>query len=202
MFWGSGKEAALILQAGREATATVLGIGENSGGGTLTINNQPVLNLVMSIKLGNLQPFEVSMDVLIPRAQVPQFQPGAVFPVKVHPEDQNKVVLDRTRLETMRKPSVGGKGWSQMDHELTEKSGIDAMVDIVSIEDTGKSEDFKPVVRMIYDVHKSGEMVYRLEKEVPMPSEMISKMQAVVGKSFKGKIHPYDKEKVSIDIEF
>jgi hypothetical protein len=202
MFWGRGKAASAILLSGKEAMATVVGLGEHSGGGTLTINDQPVLNLVMSIKQGSLQPYEVKMDILIPRSQVPQFQPGAIFPVKVDMEDPNKVVLDMKRLGDIKKPRIGGKGWSAMDRELTEKSGKEAMVDIVSIEDTGKSEDFKPVIKMTYDVHKIGETVYRLEKELAVQSEMIEKMRTVVGKSFKAKVHPYDKEKVSIDIVF
>ncbi len=73
VFWGRGKVAQQILLTGKDAVATVLSIGESSMGGTITINEQPVLNLVMSIKQANISPYEVSMDILIPRASVSQF---------------------------------------------------------------------------------------------------------------------------------
>ncbi len=202
MFWGSGKIAQQILSTGREGVATVLSIGENSGGGVLTINDQPVLNLVFSVKMQNRNPFEVSMDILVPRATVPQLQPGAQIPVKVDKQDEKKIVFDQKRVTAASKPKVGGKGWTQMDHELVEKSGKEGMVTIIGLEDTGKSEDFKPVVFLIFDVQTAGENVYRVRRELTLQSEMVDKFKSVIGKSFKAKIHPNDKEKVSMDIVF
>jgi len=93
-FFGQGKEAARILKNGESATATVLYIGENSEGGALTINDQPVLNLKLLIEDGTRKRYEVSLDTLISRTAVAQFQPGAVFKVKIDSHDPQKVVID------------------------------------------------------------------------------------------------------------
>lgn len=73
VFWGRGKVAQQILLTGKDTVATVLSIGKSTMGGTITINEQPILNLVMSIKQANISPYEVSMDIIIPRASVSQF---------------------------------------------------------------------------------------------------------------------------------
>jgi len=93
-FFGGGPTARRIRKHGRPARATVLAIGENSGGGVVTVNDQPYLNLQVRVEDGYQAPYDVSFDTIIPRSLVPQFQPGAVIPVKVDPEDPQKVVID------------------------------------------------------------------------------------------------------------
>jgi hypothetical protein len=93
-FFGKGKEAGKILETGRSATATVVSLEENSGGGVVTINGQPYLNLKLLVD-DNLNPaYEVSFDTVIPRSAVPQFQPGAAFEVKIDQTNPQIVVLD------------------------------------------------------------------------------------------------------------
>lgn len=84
-----------ILRTGRPATAVVKRIGESSQGGVITVNDQPYLNLVLEVDDGVRTPYEVSFDTIIPRYAVPQFQPGAVIPVKVDPNDPEKVAIVR-----------------------------------------------------------------------------------------------------------
>jgi len=91
---GGAARERRILQTGRPARATVVSLGENSGGGVVTVNDQPYLNLVLEVHDGFSAPYAVSMDLVIPRAAVPQFQPGAVIPVKVDPADPRNVVID------------------------------------------------------------------------------------------------------------
>lgn len=93
-FLGQGKTAAQILKTGWPATATVLSIGESRQGGVMTINNQPLLNLKLLIEEGGKAPYEVSLDTLIPRSAVPQFQPGANFKVKIDPANPQIIVKD------------------------------------------------------------------------------------------------------------
>lgn len=93
-FLGKGKEAKRILQTGYPAKATVLSIGESSGGGTISINDQPYLNIRLLVDDGKKKPYEVSINTLIPRSAVAQFQPGAVFKVKVDPDDPQKIAID------------------------------------------------------------------------------------------------------------
>jgi len=208
-FWGSGKKAQTALVNGRSAKATIVGIGEHSGGGTLTINNQPVLNLRLQIDDGYKQPYETSFDVLIPRSAVPQFQPSAMFAVKIDPADPQKVVFDKEGMGDIQgasagggKPTVGGKGWTKADRVLLKQDGKDGMAKLLGVEDTGKSEDFNPVVALSYEVFLPGEEPYSFTKEVAMSTEIVKKLRTVVGKTFQARVHPKDKTKISVDITF
>ncbi len=91
---GGAARERRILQTGRAARATVVSLGENSAGGVVTVNDQPYLNLVLEVRDGVRPPYTVSMDLVIPRVAVPQFQPGAVIAVKVDPNDPAAVVID------------------------------------------------------------------------------------------------------------
>ena len=39
-------------------------------------------------------PYTAQVNAIIPLVNIPQFQPGAVVPVKIHPTDPSKVALD------------------------------------------------------------------------------------------------------------
>ncbi len=93
-FLGSGRKAKKILKTGISATAKILTIGENSKGGVVTINDQPYLNLKLKIDDYKNPPYETTFDTIIPRHMIPQFQPGALFPVKIDPENPGVVVID------------------------------------------------------------------------------------------------------------
>jgi hypothetical protein len=69
-------------------------LGEVGAGGVVTVNGQPYLNLQVRVEDGFRAAYDVSFDTVIPRSTLPQFQPGAVIPVKVDPDDPQKVVID------------------------------------------------------------------------------------------------------------
>jgi hypothetical protein len=92
-FFGGGATTRRILRTGRPATAVVKHIGESSQGGVITVNDQPYLNLVLEVNDGARTPYEVSLDTIIPRYAVPQFQPGAMIPVKVDPNDPEQIAI-------------------------------------------------------------------------------------------------------------
>lgn len=205
-FWGRGKLAREIIQNGTKAVATIKSIGENSRGGIVTINDQPLLNLVLLID-NNYDPvYEVSIDTIIPRSAVPMYQPGATFHVKVHRKDKMNVVFDaaanQDQVNAASKPSYGGKDWTDQDRLLLEQSGKDAMALLKSIEETGKSENYNPVIKIEYEIFITGAEPYCFSKEIAMPTEVALKMKSVVGKSFKAKIHPEDRTKAVVDIVF
>ncbi|MFH0864678.1 MAG: hypothetical protein V1904_00680 [Bacteroidota bacterium] len=201
-FWGSGKLAASVLAKGKPATATLLKIGENSGGGITTINDQPLLYLTLLIEEGSNPPYQVSFDTIVPRTTLPQLQPGVKFPVKVDASDKNLVVFDESGVASEKMPSVGGKNWTEEDRTLLEKSGIEAMALLMDMKDTGRSEDFKIIVAIIYEVYIPGEEPYKIEKEIPVPSETVQLMRSALGKTFKARVHPNDRQKISVDIRF
>ena len=205
-FWGRGKLAGQILVAGSDATATIVSIGENSKGGIVTINDQPLLNLVLRIDNNYDPEYEVSFDTIMPRTAVAQFQPGAQFAVKVDRADKNNMVFNAQATQTMtgsgQKPTYGGKGWTAQDHLRVEQAGIDGMAKLMSVEDTGKSEDFNPVVMIGYEVSLHGETSYFFEKEIAMPTETVLKLKTLTGKSFKARVHPDDRTKITVDFTF
>ena len=91
--FGIGAEAR-IRKTGRPAKAVLKALGENSGGGIVTINDQPYLNLTVEVHDGYQAPYVASFDTIVPRTLLPQLQPGVEFPVKVDPQNPQKVVVD------------------------------------------------------------------------------------------------------------
>jgi hypothetical protein len=199
-FWGRGKAAQEILASGKSATATLVSIGENSEGGVVTINGQPLLNLVLQISFGHGQPYDVSFNTIIPRASISQFYPGVQFPVKVDPLNNNNIVYNQQALKTGKKPTVGGKNWTDTDRMLLEMSGIEAMAKLLRFDDTGRTDDLKSLFTIAYEVYIPGKESYQFSKEIPVPPESINLMRSAVGKIFKAKVHPQDKEKIVVDI--
>ncbi|MGD8717346.1 MAG: hypothetical protein PVH29_00860 [Candidatus Zixiibacteriota bacterium] len=93
-FFGGSPKTRRILKYGRPAQAIVRSIGESSLGGTTTVNDQPYLGLTLEVDDGYQAPYLVQVDTIIPRSLIPQFQPGAVIPVKVDPKDPQEVRID------------------------------------------------------------------------------------------------------------
>ena len=93
-FFGGSPAERRIRKTGRPAKATVPAVGENSGGGVVTVNDQPYLNLMVRVEDGVSAPYEANFDTIVPRASLPQVQPGAVWRVKIDPQDPRKVVAD------------------------------------------------------------------------------------------------------------
>lgn len=195
------KEQKFIQKHGIAARGTVQALGESSQGGTITINDQPYLNLQLEIDDGSNSPYLVSFDTIIPRSAIPQFQPGAVIPVLVHPEDPMKVIIDWQGAGASRSqaPSYGAKR-SSVDQRLIDEQGIDGRATLVSIEPTGRSEDYNPVVAITYDVDPDDGEPYSFTKETPFPTKVIQMMQARVGKTFPCRIHPTDGTKLTVHI--
>lgn len=76
-------------------------LAENSGGGVVTVNDQPYLNVTLEVDGGSRAPYVVSFDAVIPRAAVPQFQPDALIRLKVDPNDPQQVVVDWSGARAM-----------------------------------------------------------------------------------------------------
>lgn len=202
-FWGTDKKAKEILEHGEQAIATVLAIGESSRGKTITINDQPYLNLRLEIDDGRKTPYQVSFDTIIPRATVPQFQPGASFPVKVDPQNPQIVVYDSSEAQkTGFKPSIGGQDWTPEDHKLLEKEGKDGLARLLSMEDTDRTHLSDHMVRVSYEVYLPGETPYTVSKEIPVPVHALHQLKTAIGKTFPAKIHPTDPQKIVVDIRF
>jgi hypothetical protein len=193
--FGGGKERKRILAEGRPAIGEIIELGENSGGGYMTINDQPVVNLKLRIYDGNKPPYEVSFDTVISRLAVPQFQPGVKIPVKIDPLDPNKVIIDGERQP--EKPVYGNIGDDEEMNRMKTR-GKKGTAKVISVEDTGKSKDFNTVVKMILEVTGPEIKKYSFEKEVPVPTN-VAKM-LVPGKTFPCVVDPENPESVMLDM--
>jgi len=193
-FFGEGRKAKKILETGRSATATVIALNENSKGGVVTINDQPLLNLKLLVDDNQNPAYEVSFDTIISRSAVPQFQPGAIFKVKIDLTDPQIVVIDFERQELAQKPEVLGKGRTTEDDKIIDEQGLAGVAKLVAVEDTGKSEKLQPVIKLRWEVTCDKWGTYTNENEFTTTTTMAKQFQSVIGKSFTTKIHPEKKK--------
>ncbi|PIS31425.1 hypothetical protein COT42_01125 [Candidatus Saganbacteria bacterium CG08_land_8_20_14_0_20_45_16] len=200
-FFGSGKKAKRILETGEPAGATVLSLSENSKGGVVTLNDQPYLNLKLLIEAQDSQPYEVSFDTIINRSDVPQFQPGAKFKVKIDPADPQIVVIDGIATANER-PRIGGEKWAHGDAEIIKERGINGVATLLSVEETGRSKDFKPEVKMCWQMKTAKWGEYEIKQTTHVTSQMALQLKNAIGKSFPAKVHPENKERTSMEINF
>ena len=75
---------------GMAAQATIVRIWDT---GT-TINDNPVVGFLLEVRPQNMPAYQAEAKSMIPRLSIPQFQPGAIVPVKIDPQNQARVALD------------------------------------------------------------------------------------------------------------
>ena len=79
-----------ITKSGIPAQATIQNVWQT---GTY-VNNNPQVGLQLEVRPPTGVPYVTQTNAIIPLVNIPQFQPGAVVPVKIHPTDPSKVILD------------------------------------------------------------------------------------------------------------
>jgi hypothetical protein len=84
------KEACEILAIGRPASGLIVRLIDT---GT-TINNDPVVEFVLSVTPPGEKPYEAHTKALVSRLDVASMQPGRVVPVKYDPRHPTRVAMD------------------------------------------------------------------------------------------------------------
>jgi hypothetical protein len=79
-----------ITKSGIPAQATIQNVWQT---GTY-VNNNPQVGLQLEVRPPSGVAYTAQTNAIIPLVNIPQFQPGAVVPVKIHPTDPSKVILD------------------------------------------------------------------------------------------------------------
>ena len=79
-----------IMKSGISAQATIQNVWQT---GTY-VNNSPQVGMQLEVRPPSGVPYVAQVNAIIPLINLPQFQPGAVVPVKIHPTDPSKVALD------------------------------------------------------------------------------------------------------------
>lgn len=84
------KESDRLQAVGLAGTATIMGITQT---GTY-LNEQPQLELDLSISVPGRQPYQASHRAFVPLILLARVQPGGALPVKVDPQDPSNFVID------------------------------------------------------------------------------------------------------------
>jgi hypothetical protein len=79
-----------ILQNGIPAKARILSVQQTG----VMVNYQPQIAFQLEVQPPGDAPYQAQTKAVIPLVNIPQFQPGVEVPVKIHPADPTKVVLD------------------------------------------------------------------------------------------------------------
>ena len=79
-----------IMKSGTPAQATIQNVWQT---GTY-VNNNPQIGMQLEVRPPTGVAYTAQTTAIIPLVNIPQFQPGAVVPVKIHPTDPSKVALD------------------------------------------------------------------------------------------------------------
>ena len=72
-----------IMKSGISAQATIQNVWQT---GTY-VNNSPQVGMQLEVRPPSGVPYVAQVNAIIPLINIPQFQPGAVVPVKIHPTD-------------------------------------------------------------------------------------------------------------------
>lgn len=79
-----------ILQNGIAAKAKIVGVQQTG----VMVNYQPQVAFQLEVTPPGGVAYQVQTKAVIPMVNIPQFQPGTEVPVKIHPTDPTRVVLD------------------------------------------------------------------------------------------------------------
>ena len=79
-----------ILQNGIPAQARILSVQQTG----VMVNNQPQIIFNLDVRHPGSSPYQAQTKAVIPMVNIPQLQPGTDVPVKIHPTDPTKIVLD------------------------------------------------------------------------------------------------------------
>jgi hypothetical protein len=79
-----------ILQNGIPAKAKIVSVQQTG----VMVNYQPQVAFQLEVTPPNGVPYQAQTKAVIPMVNIPQFQPGVEVPVKIHPTDPSKVVMD------------------------------------------------------------------------------------------------------------
>ena len=89
---GMASQDKEVMQNGLPGKATIISVMETG----VRLNHMPQVQLGVEVQPDSGgSPYQAQMKIVIQTVQIPQFQPGAVIPVKISPTDPGKVVFSR-----------------------------------------------------------------------------------------------------------
>lgn len=77
-----------VLRTGRSGEGRVISVTQTD----TYVNNNPVVRITLEVTPSDGRPFEAETERLVNMAEIPQFQPGAVVPVRYDPDTQEVAI--------------------------------------------------------------------------------------------------------------
>jgi hypothetical protein len=87
---GGLSQAKELHTTGLIAHAKILEIADTHW----TLNEDPVILFLLEVHPEGQETYQVRTKIVISRIKVPQFQPGAIVPIRIDPKDPQRVSLD------------------------------------------------------------------------------------------------------------
>ena len=83
-------QAKELHATGMSAEAKILEIADTGW----TVNDDPVVSFLLEIYPSEQPPYQARTKLVISRVHIPQYQPGAIVPVRIDAKDPSRVSLD------------------------------------------------------------------------------------------------------------
>jgi hypothetical protein len=186
-----------LARVGRAAVGVVRELDEI--GGAMTVNDNPVLKVVLEVHDGDRPPYEVELETLIPRYAVPAVQPGRNVPLLVHPANPRRIEIN-WGAEEVPTPLYGVRHDAATERLLSEE-GLRGMATILTLEDSGRTRGLEVVVDLRLKVYLPDEEPYEAEVEMPLPEHMIAHLRGLVERSVECLVHPEEREMIKLLLE-
>jgi hypothetical protein len=88
-FAKQAQEARRLLQVGRKGLATVVAVRDTG----VMVDENPQAELDLQVAVAGLEPYDVTHRQVISRVAIGSFWPGAKVPVRVDPQDPQKLLV-------------------------------------------------------------------------------------------------------------
>ncbi len=160
---------------GIPAEAAILSLEEAMDGAMVTVNNNPFVKLKLEIKPHNKEPYTADVKTLVSRLDIPKLQPGTTLPILIDQEDPENIRI-RTRAGQV-KPTYGNISKDGVKETRIRDRGLPCNIKILAVQDTGRSENYQPVVAVTTEIWGDDIPNYTLEKEIPMPTFIVKKLK-------------------------
>jgi hypothetical protein len=192
-FRASGTDRELERR-GLPATGVVREIGEI--GGTMTVNDNPVLRLVLEVHHARPEPYTVELETLIPRYALPMVQPERNLPLLVHPENRERLAI-AWDAEDIR-PPVYGVAFSAEEERLLDECGRRGMTTILEVRDSGRARGFQVLVELRLRIFLADTEPYEVLVELPLDRPMIEHLQGLLNRSVECLVNPDDPRRIKL----
>jgi hypothetical protein len=195
-----------LLQKGQPAQAKILAV-EDTG---MTINEiYPAIKLTLEVYPPSGEPYQVTINQLIERMQIPLFQPGKMVPVVINPDNREEVHAFSPGGDAgggMGVTAAGGVLPQDAEKMLVENDrknreimarGESARATILEAEDLGmRVNGDNPVMRFTLEVSPSDREPFKAETTAPILESSVPKYGE--GKTIFVRYDPEDTARVAI----